>query len=336
MSVMGMAELEEALTDQLHLHSIDAANHTGIDHPNPQELTSDLLTDYQNHRLGAVSWFADTIPFEIVLIKKHHSVFIPAVHVMDRYITTCTDRGENLCQILKNIRNIRAACLSLALKMHAVFTEVDLNTLHLYNGWVNKALVTDSSSGPSNPDPDLFISSDVQGIQVAEMHIISTLRGAVFPSNADNMIRILCRYLILEHFNGKPSAVLTPNAVSELVTAVATKLLTKTALDITLLRFRRWKCIAVCCLLGVIDVCVTDPKEGLHVEDCLIKLLERRKPGRFTHKELYDLKKILTQGCVVCNSVFINPDVRKALLAISSLTCSLCKKHLDTDYPRRP
>ncbi|KAJ8009835.1 hypothetical protein DPEC_G00068320 [Dallia pectoralis] len=40
--------------------------------------------------------------------------------VSPRYIrgtpTTCTDLGEDLCQLLRNIGNVRAACLSLSIQ----------------------------------------------------------------------------------------------------------------------------------------------------------------------------------------------------------------------------
>lgn len=45
MPEMGKVELERALVDQLSLHSTNTANETGIDHPNPQELTNDIVTD---------------------------------------------------------------------------------------------------------------------------------------------------------------------------------------------------------------------------------------------------------------------------------------------------
>lgn len=329
MPAMGKVDLKQVLNDQLYLHSTNVANDTGIDHPNPQELTSDAATDYQNHRLAAVSWFANIIPLELELVRTnnhHHSVLIPAVNVMDRYITTCTDLGEDLCRLLKNIGNIRAACLSLSIKMHAVFTEFSLQDLHRRNGWVNKALVIDSSSDTGKPKLNVFILSDVQGIKEAEQQIISKLKGGVFPANADNMISILCKYLILDHLSRQTSSLHARTYMNQHVTLRAAKLLSKTALDVRLLYFKRWKCIAVCCLLGMIKVCVMDPKEGLHLEDSLISLLEELKPGEFTQKELCDLKKLLTQGCVVCSSSFVNRDVHKCLRKISSMSCSECKK----------
>lgn len=69
-----------------------------------------------------------------------------------------------------------------------------------------------------------------------------------------------------------------------------------------------------------------DPKEGLRLESSLMSLLEKLKPGEFTQKELCDLSEMLTQGCVVCSSSFVNPDVYKALRKISSMSCSKCRK----------
>lgn len=327
MPAMGKVELKQALNDQLYLHGTNTANGTGVDHPNPQELTSDAVTGYQNHRLAAVSWFAEIIPFQLISNEDHHSVLIPAVNVMDRYITTCVDLGEDLSRLLKNIGNIRAACLSLSLKMHAVFMDIHLKHVHQRNDWVNKALAIDSSSDTDKPGFNVYILSDIRGIQEAENEIISKLRGAVFPANAENTISILCKYLILEHLSRQTSNLLAPTYIlNKRVTMIAAKFLSKTALDVRLLNFNRWKCIAVCCLLGVIDVCVTDPEEGLHLEDSLISLLEELKPGEFTLKELCDLKQLLTQGCVVCSNTFVDRAVHKSLLKISSMSCCECRK----------
>lgn len=106
MPEMGKVELQRALMDQLHLHSTNVANETGIDHPNPQELTSKAVTDYHSHRLAAVRWFANIIPSELLLTERHHSVLIPAINAMDRYITTCVDLSEDLSLLLKNIGNV--------------------------------------------------------------------------------------------------------------------------------------------------------------------------------------------------------------------------------------
>lgn len=119
MTTTGKVDLKQALTDILYIHSTNAANETGVDHSNPQELTSDVITDYQNHRLAAVSWFANVIPFDLVCTESHHSVLLAAVNVMDRYIT-CTDLSEDLSQLMKNTGNIRAAYLCLSIKMHSV------------------------------------------------------------------------------------------------------------------------------------------------------------------------------------------------------------------------
>lgn len=138
------------------------------------------------------------------------------------------------------------------------------------------------------------------------------------------MISILCKYLILENISGETPRLLAPIYIlNKHVADIAFKLLSKTMLDIKLLRFKRWKCIAVCCLLGVIQVC-SATKEGLYLEDRLISLLEELKPGEFTQTELCDLKDLLTQGCVVCNHTFVNRDADKSLHEISSMSCSEC------------
>ncbi|KAJ8009830.1 hypothetical protein DPEC_G00068270 [Dallia pectoralis] len=192
MPAMGRAELERVLAAQLYLHDTYAVNDTGIDQPNPQDLASDAVTAYQNHRLAAVSWFGHVLPSTLALSKDSHSVLTPAVNVMDRYITTCTDLGEDLCQLLRNIGNVRAACLSLSIKMYSVYTGfVTEDTCKSNNGWAHKALPADSSSDTDNPPDNVFILSDVRGVEEAEKRIISTLCGAVFPTHCENMISAL-------------------------------------------------------------------------------------------------------------------------------------------------
>ncbi|KAM7406642.1 hypothetical protein PAMP_001009 [Pampus punctatissimus] len=134
----------------------------------------------------------------------------------------CHDFGGDPRQLLRNIRNIRVACFSLSVKMHAVNTEVDLSTLVKRNG----------------------SQANVQGIEEAEKQILKK----------------------------------------------AAEVLTKTALDLKLLRFERWKCIAICCLLSAIAMYAESPSHG------------KLKPGELTREELHDLKELLTVGCVVCSS----------------------------------
>lgn len=73
-------------------------------------------------------------------------------------------------------------------------------------------------------------------------------------------------------------------------------------------------------------MCTMDPKEGLRLESSLMSLLEKLKPGEFTQKDLCGLSEMLTQGCVVCSSSFVNPDVCKTLRKISSASCAKCRK----------
>ncbi|KAJ7984106.1 hypothetical protein DPEC_G00363900 [Dallia pectoralis] len=328
MPAMGRAELERVLAAQLYLHDTYAVNDTGIDQPNPQDLASDAVTAYQNHRLAAVSWFGHVLPSTLALSKDSHSVLTPAVNVMDRYITTCTDLGEDLCQLLRNIGNVRAACLSLSIKMYSVYTGfVTEDTCKSNNGWAHKALPADSSSDTDNPPDNVFILSDVRGVEEAEKRIISTLCGAVFPTHCENMISALCKYLILEHLCGQTSPSQTPSHVlDQRATEKAAKRFLKTSLDIKLLRFKRWIGITVCSLLAVIEVCGTDPIEWLRLQESLFSLLGKLRPGKVTREELSDLMRIWLRGCVVCNSSFVNTDVYKSLHRMSSMMCSVCRK----------
>ncbi|TKS75731.1 hypothetical protein D9C73_010108 [Collichthys lucidus] len=291
---MDASELEQALVPQLRLHS---TNETGKTHPNPQKANGDLFaTDYQTCRLEAVAWLAELVPPHREFNRKGHPVFMPAVNVMDRYITVCVDSGEDPRQLLKDIGNIRLACLSLSLKMNAVNTEINLSALAERNG----------------------SQASVQGVEEAESRILTKLHGALFPDNAKNMISILCKYLILKHISRSVSR----SPLSDLDRGVAHKAAevhTKIALDLKLLRFQRWKCIAVCCLLGAIDVCTNDPSEMIYG-----KIMEKLKPGEFTREELHDLKGLLTVGCVVCSSSF-HRRVRRYLLDVSSMSCTECR-----------
>lgn len=305
---MDASELEQALVPQLHLHSTNAVNDAGITHPNPQKTNGDLFaTDYQKYWLEAVAWLAQITPPHEVFRKEHHHVFMPAVNVMDRYITVCVDFGEDPQQLLKHIRNIRAACLSLSVKMHAVNTEVDLSMLVERNGG----------------------QGSVQGIEEAEKQILTKLHGALFPDNAENMISVLCKYLILKCISRRASH-LPISTLDRRITHKAAEVHTKIALDLKLLRFERWKCIAVCCLLGVIDMYTESPLEMIYVEDELMALMEKLKPGEFTREELHDLKGLLTVGCVVCSSSF-DSAVRGSLLKVSSLSCGECWRAVSSE-----
>lgn len=300
---MDAGELEQALVLQLRLHSTNAVNETGITHPNPQKPKGDLFpADYQKYRSFAVAWFAEITPFRLAFNEKHHSVFMPAVNLMDRYITVSVDFGEDPRQLFKNIKNIRAACFSLSVKMHAVNTELDLSELVEHQGF----------------------PTSVQGVEEAEKQIIIKLHGDLFPDNAENMISILCKCLILKCISRRASH-LPISTLDRHITERAAEFLTKTALDLELLRFERWKCIAVCCLLGAIDVYAESPLEMIYLEDELMALMEKLKPVEFTREELHDLKRLLTVGCVVCSSS-IYRRVTISLFKVTSLSCAECRK----------
>lgn len=324
MPTMDKGKLKEALSGQLHLHSKNAVNDTEIDHPNPQELADDSITDYQNHRLAVVAWFVKLLEF--LDHKDGHALLMPALNIMDRYITTCVNHGEDLSGVLKNIGNIRAACFSLSLKMHAVFTSVNPKDLILLNKWIYKALFIRTGE-TSKSRFNVYILSDEQGLKEAEMQIVCKLRGVVFPANAENTIRLLCKYLILEYLSGTgPRSTAPLHFLNQRATAAAAKRFARTTLDIKLLSVKRWKCIAVCCLLGVIEVCVTNCKVRHRLEDSLISLLEQLKPGEFTRKELCAVKQLFARGCVVCRSAFVNIQVHRLLCKISSMSCSKCER----------
>lgn len=314
MSIMGKDKLKHALGELLQLHNASSANTTGVDHPNPQELTSDGITSYQSHRLAAVSWFANIVS-RMTHVDNHQAVLGPAVNVMDRYITTCVDRGADLTLMLGDIGSVRAACISLSIKMYAVFTEMELESLCAHNKWATKALVAPGSTKSSGFN--VYSLADKERIVQTELHILTTLQGAVFPVTAENTIAVLCMYLILtlpnrgdrEHCDD-----LNRRAVS-----IAIDLLSKTTLDIRLLRFKRWACIAVCCLLGVCTVCHSVHEERL--ETTLITLLGELMPGGFTRATLYELRMAFTRECVVCTSSFVTqtvqmPDIRHDMLPL--------------------
>lgn len=218
---------------------------------------------------------------QLTLDKDHHSFFMPAVNVMDRYITTCAALGKYLCQLLKNVSNVRAGCLSLSAKMYTVNTVVDPNMLAGRHG----------------------SQATVRGIEAAKKQIIIKLHVALFPGNAEKIISILCKYLILKYI-GRTAPHLSTSVLNQLITERAIKLLTKTTLDLKLLRFDRWKCIAVCCLLSAIEVCAGNPLETVCLEEDFMSLVTKLKPGGFTWEELCDIKELLTLGCVVCSGAF--------------------------------
>lgn len=293
---MHAGELEQALVCQLHLYSTYGVT---ISHPNPQNPRGDAATAYWKHRLAAVAFFAR-------IGIEDSSVFISALNIMDKYTSACIDPGEDPCQLFKTFRNIRVACLSLANKMYDVYL-------------LPTDLVDLNNEKDENEDEENELST-LEGILDMELRIIEKLHGALFPENTENMIGILCKYLILTCTKRRASHSLDRHA-----TMRAAELLTKIALERKLLRFERWKCIAVCCLLGVIEVYPGNPLEGICLEDGLLSLMVKLKPGEFTYEELCDLKGLLTTGCVVC-SMPCDSKMRTSLLKVSSKSCADCTK----------
>lgn len=168
--------------------------------------------------------------------------------------------------------------------MYAVYTTIDARDVHLRNDWVTKAY-------GSTPE---FALSGLQEIAETEKLIVTKLQGAVFPANAENLISILCKYLILDlsKETSSDSRLDHVNCVIEIVN----RLLLKTTLNIKLLQFKRWKCIAVCCIIGLSEVCDIDEH---YLGNNLIALFEKLNPGEFTHEELCDIKTVLREDCSV-------------------------------------
>ncbi|KAI4797413.1 hypothetical protein KUCAC02_025142 [Chaenocephalus aceratus] len=323
---MDKEQLKHALIQQFRLHNTTAANATWTARADPKGLTARALANYQNHRLAAVSWIARVTPRDSLLSNSQHSVLLPAVNLMDRYVAACAEAGEDPSRLLENMGNIRAACLALSVKMYAVHTYLTLGEIHVRNEWANEACVTESSSEPGAPGFNPPTPSNVQAIGEAERRLCGTLKGSLFPVNVENTIGLLCRYLILELLSSQPSSYVSRDWIQKQAHATRTALcyFTKTALDVKLLRFEWWKCVAESCYLGVFVVCIKDSIEGLCVERSLMSLLEELTPGEFTFAERSDLQGLLVRDCVVCSGVFVNLCVRNSLRTISSKTCTRC------------
>lgn len=319
---MDKDQLKRALRDQLYLQYINQANNTGVDHP--RDLTGDKAKTYQSYRLAAVGWLVSVIPPDMLSKKLDHGLLMPSVNLMDRYITTLVDSGEDVWKLLKDIHVIRGACFMLSVKMHVTYTELTSSPLAERKPWAKKSLVEDNSVGFTDRDLASVPPGRAEQIDRTSKHIITTLKGGIFPANAENTISVLCKYLILEYFSQTPKPAISQHEAERRVNSIAGSLFTRTALNLDLLKFTRWKCIAVCCLIAMRRVCVTTEEEELHLNMMFANLFHELRRRELTREDICDLTRLLTKDCFVCAAHFVSARVERAVRTLSAMSCTRC------------
>ncbi|KAK7915602.1 hypothetical protein WMY93_011363 [Mugilogobius chulae] len=241
------------------------------EHPNTL-IDFNELKDYQNHRLAVVSWLVADFYCEFATDQEHNSHVLSAVKLLDRYV----------------IRRFMLACVSLEYKMYSVDSYISLQQIHMRNDWTNKVYADEQNT------PILYTVSTVDGIVQEEKKIISTLQGNLFGGQDHDLFFILS-YLLLDLANlHKRNRIKVDHALNEQVTDEAVKYFWRTLLNIKLLPHDRWKCIVVCCLLGVVRVCDIKPRQMSSLRHDLISLLDKLKPGDLTMQQLVDLELLFT------------------------------------------
>lgn len=304
---MDRCQLKRTLGYQLYTYD-DYDVHTDIVH-----------ADYQDYRLAFVSWYAKVLPSRLRAGSDNPSVFIPAVALTDRYISARVAHGEELGVVMKNIGNIRAACLTLAIKMYIAYTEVELGTVVTRNVWLDRAL--SQEHGHTGIQQNTL--SDVSGVEAAENDIVCTLKGAIFPVHAECVISVLCKYLILTHKTKVLGDTVDLDGLNARACDVAFELVIRVGLDVMSLHFKGWKVISMCCLMGVMDACTTTTQEIIGLETELMSLMEELRPSQFTQQEMYDIELLFLKPCVVCNTRFNSSQICNALRRLTG-TCTQC------------
>lgn len=319
MSAMGKDDLRAALNDQLCLHNA-FDTYAGLERL--RLLDYSVFPTYLDHRLAAASWFVDMIPSKDLRTSDHHSVLLAALNAMDRYVATCTSEAK-LRAVLLNVGNVRAACVSLSMKMYTVSTLIDLREMSARTrAWPKSAagdatLVERSYRDPSAP-----------GILAAEKDILVTLKGAVFPVHEENFVHLLVRYLLLNRADREAQV---EQDILETATAHAVDTLSKMALDAGLLvSVPTWKRLAFCSLHGCQQAIVSShehEERGL-TENDTVAVFEELRPGHLTQNGLDELKAaLLAVDCPVCTRVLrLESRVAQSLRKVTVKICSSCRK----------
>lgn len=339
-STMTREQLKCLLRDHLYLQTLEGKNTLGVGCI--QNLTANQLHSYETYRLATVAWLVSVLPCDMMIKQARICTLIPAVNLMDRYIMTLVSSGKDLVEVLGNIEVIRAACLSLSVKMHSVlrgFTSRDIASM---NTWAPRASVLwglsrdiDKTMNPKKksclPDHTIANTAHRNGkvINGAIKDILTTLKGGTFPCNAENTISVICNYLVLDYFAHVPESVIKPHVAVERVDTKAFELFTRTALNVQCLTFPRWKCMAVCSLLAMRHVCVTTEDEELILKQIFVDIFQKLHPEELSEWDISNLTLLLTADCVVCANTFTIEYMQQPLLDLSAVSCVCCREEFD-------
>lgn len=306
-------ELISILSDQLSLHSMNVVtNSAGLE---------DGMLEYGYHRLFVIGWLVIYCPEEMSSTYEKPPIIMPAANLMDRYVAARLMQGEKPHEILKNIRNIRAACLALALKMYSVSMNMDCRLEHIHK--VNAANLMPSFHKFST-FTDYCLSS-VSQIAKEEKLICSILKGNLFPAQDQDTFFILI-YLLLNCIAGlkrrRQKNFKIDYTLNQRVTAEALKWFWRAHLNVTFPFYDRWKWVGACCLLGVIKVFKLGQAHTVTLQHALISLLEEVKPGDFTLEQLFEIDSMLNAECVIPKLLSTDLETKHHLGKICSMVCS--------------
>lgn len=279
-NMISMEDMMTILKDLLRLYNMYIVDGTNSEHPNIPTNYCDL--EYFLHRQFAIRWLTDILNEDLSSESSSEkpSIIMPAVKLMDRYVTACEMLGENQSQILHNIGNIRAACFSLAYKMFSVSKLCALKDIVRVND-LSYTLSLNTN----------FEVSDTKGIEKEEIKISSILKGNLFPVQDCDLIFVLSYlllHLVVTHTHKRFSITYILN---QKVALEALRCFQFTLVSMSFLRFNTWKCITVCCLCAVVKVCSLNLKTTTTLQEALLSVLQQLQPGPFTMEELLEIYK---------------------------------------------
>ena len=233
--VMSLIELEQ--TVQLHLEVMQ------------RDCINDLLkqlhteTEYLDYRYTSAAWMCtvanrlpNRLPSEIRAL-----VVTSALDLMDRVM-----KWHSLEIILKHSKDIKAACLDLAIKMH-----------------LNDTLVVPS---------DLYEDNNEEAMLACEKEIVVQTKGKIFPYAIDKTISAICNYLLLKY--SICTRTLWDTTCAELLIKKATSIFSGCFYRSTGC-FCIWKIIVTACILSLHKYASRQHRDSLSiVESRLIQILQ--------------------------------------------------------------
>lgn len=322
---MGKQSLRTAFLHQLQPHRVNAhLDLTTVLHGKDLEM-------YQNYRLAAVSWCAYIT--SLYGMEDMHTLTCSAIELLDRYVARSLETDISLVDILKDVRVTRAACLLLACNVHAVFHSVfACNMCHRQDWPATVRAEEDEDKNTGRP----FTEQDVIRQQVA---IALTLKGCLFPTCADNVARVLCKYILLEYMtltirDNMFGTDLSLHKCKDIATIErnvrrsAMELYTKRTLNVKLLKHKPVRCIAACCLLATSKTLKITSLDQMTLRSSIVHMLLDSNCNGITETEFKDMSTLLITECVVCSGGVCDWSVAGSLLKLSAAWCYRCKDKL--------